>query len=54
MIPLRGEKVWDDYLNFKTLRIPFLNKEFTANNLLDLFIIICIIYKIDLKNKLIK
>lgn len=49
IIPLRGEKLWQDYLNFKSLRIPILNKEFTANNLLDFGIIFSIIY--TLKNK---
>ena len=44
IIPLRGEKLWEDYLNFKSLRLPILNKEFTANNIIDfilLFFLFC-------------
>lgn len=40
MIPLRGEKLWEDYLNFKTLRLPLLNKEYTANNLIDITVVL--------------
>ena len=49
-ISLRGEKIWEDYLNFKTLRIPLFNKEFTANNLIDITIIIFML-KLFLRNK---
>lgn len=49
-ISLRGEKIWEDYLNFKTLRIPIFNKEFTANNLIDIAVIILIL-KTFLRNK---
>ena len=38
IIPLRGEKIWEDYLNFKTLRIPLINKEYTANSLIDIIL----------------
>ena len=38
IIPVRGEKLWEDYLNFKSLRMPLINKEFTANNLIDFII----------------
>lgn len=44
IIPLRGEKLWEDYLNFKTLRLPLINKEYTANNLIDITILFCIFY----------
>ena len=40
MIPLRGEKLWEDYLNFKTLRLPLINKEYTANNLIDITVLL--------------
>ena len=49
-ISLRGEKIWEDYLNFKTLRIPLFNKEFTANNLIDISVIMLIL-KTFLRNK---
>lgn len=44
LIPLRGEKLWEDYLNFKTLRLPLLNKEYTANNLIDITVVLFFFY----------
>lgn len=52
LIPLRGEKLWEDYLNFKSLRIPFVNKEFTANNLFDFALMISLIYTLKYKKLL--
>ena len=49
IVPLRGEKLWEDYLNFKSLRLPILNKEFTANNIIDFTLLLCFLY--SLKNK---
>lgn len=51
IIPLRGEKIWEDYLNFKSLRIPIINKEFTANNILDFIFISSFIGLINKKVK---
>lgn len=44
ILPLRGEKLWEDYLNFKSLRLPIFNKEFTANNIIDIALLISIFY----------
>ena len=44
LIPLRGEKTWDNLLNFKILRIPGIDKEFTANQLSN-YIIAFIIFR---------
>ena len=49
LIPLRGEKTWDHFLNFKILRIPGINKEFTGNQLIDYFIAYLLILKLKLK-----
>ena len=49
IIPLRGEKIWEDYLSFKSLRIPIINKEFTVNNLFDFGLLFSLFYA--LKNK---
>jgi len=49
LIPLRGEKTWDHFLNFKVLRIPGINKEFTGNQLIDYFIAYLLIKKLKLK-----
>lgn len=51
LIPLRGEKIWNDYLNFKTIRFPIINREYTANNIID-SVIIC--YFIIYFNRIIK
>lgn len=50
IIPLRGEKLWEDYLNFKSLRLPILNKEFTANNIIDFGLLFSIFYSFKNRN----
>lgn len=45
---LRGEKIWEDYLNFKTIRLPIINKELTVNNIIDILLFF-ILYKINTK-----
>lgn len=52
LIPLRGEKLWEDYLNFKSLRIPIINKELTVNNLFDFALIVSLIYSLKYKKLL--
>lgn len=37
LIPLRGEKTWNDFLNFKIINIPF-HKELTADEIINYFI----------------
>ena len=37
LIPLRGEKTWDNFLNFKILRLPAIDKELTANQIFNYF-----------------
>ena len=44
LIPLRGEKTWNDFLNFKMIKI--LDKDITANHLTNLLIIFIIIKNI--------
>ena len=36
-IPLRGEKTYKNFLEFKILKLPYMKKEYTANELLDYF-----------------
>jgi GR25 family glycosyltransferase involved in LPS biosynthesis len=48
LIPLRGEKIWEHFLNFKVLRIPGINKEFTGNQLINYFIALLIFRKLNL------
>ena len=49
IIPLRGEKKFQQLLDFKYLREPFFNKEFTFNDLIDFFLTIIIIRKFLIK-----
>lgn len=37
-IPLRGEKSYNNFLEFKILRLPYIEKEYTANELIDYLI----------------
>ena len=46
LIPLRGEKKWKDFLNFKIINIPFY-KEITADEFINLFILY-LLYKYTL------
>ena len=46
MIPLRGEKKYQHFLEFKLLREPIYNKEFNANDLIDYFLGFIIIRKL--------
>ena len=49
LIPLRGEKTWNDFFNFKMIKI--LDKDITANHLTNLLIILFIINTIkNIKN----
>jgi GR25 family glycosyltransferase involved in LPS biosynthesis len=43
IIPLRGEKKYQHFFEFKLLREPILNKEFNANELIDYFLIFFIL-----------
>ena len=45
-IPLRGEKKYQHFLEFKLLREPIYNKEFNANDLIDYFLGFIIIRKL--------
>tara|TARA_B110001452_G_C15238069_1_gene428687 strand:+ start:2937 stop:3821 length:885 start_codon:yes stop_codon:yes gene_type:complete len=45
-IPLRGEKVYANFLEFKLLRLPYINKEYTANEIIDYFLGAIILKKI--------
>ena len=46
LIPLRGEKTWKDFLNFKMIKI--LDKDITANHLTNLLILLFIIKNIKI------
>lgn len=37
-IPLRGEKSYSNFLEFKILRLPYIEKEYTANEVIDYLI----------------
>ncbi len=45
IIPLRGEKKYQHFLEFKLLKEPFFNKEFNANDLLDYLLTFIILRK---------
>ena len=47
IIPLRGEKKYQHFLEFKLLKEPFFNKEFNANDLLDYLFIFIILRKVN-------
>ena len=49
IIPLRGEKKFQQLLDFKYLREPFFNKEFTLNDIIDHFLAFIIIRKFLIK-----
>ena len=49
IIPLRGEKKFQQLLDFKYLREPFFNKEFTLNDIIDYFLAFIIIRKFLIK-----
>ena len=46
IIPLRGEKKYQHFLEFKVFKEPFLEKEFNTNDLLDYFFTFIILRKI--------
>ena len=48
-IPLRGEKSYANFLEFKILKIPFFHKEYTANEIIDYFIGILLLKKLKYK-----
>jgi len=35
ILPLRGDKSYSNFLEFKVIKMPFINKDYTANNLID-------------------
>ena len=37
-IPLRGEKSYNNFLEFKIIRLPYIQKEYTANEIIDYLI----------------
>ena len=45
IIPLRGEKKYQHFLEFKLLKEPFFNKEFNVNDLLDYLLTFIILRK---------
>jgi GR25 family glycosyltransferase involved in LPS biosynthesis len=45
IIPLRGEKKYQHFLEFKLLKEPFFNKEFNVNDLLDYLLTFIILKK---------
>ena len=46
IIPLRGEKKYQHFLEFKLLKEPFFDKEFNANDLLDYLLAFIVLRKI--------
>lgn len=50
----RGEKTWKHYLSFKAIKLPYLNKELTNNNIIDIIFGVFLLNKIKnkFKNKL--
>lgn len=51
IIPLRGEKKYQHFLEFKLLKEPFFNQEFNANDLLDYLLTFIVLRKILQRNK---
>jgi len=47
IIPLRGEKKYQHFFEFKLLKEPFFNKEFSGNDLLDYLFIFIILRKVN-------
>ncbi len=43
LIPLRGEKTWEDFLNFKLIKLPYFNKDLTADQITSYLIIFIIL-----------
>jgi hypothetical protein len=56
MVPLRGEKKWNDFLNFKALRMPGLDRELIVDETINYAILAFILYNgvQILNNKLLK
>lgn len=46
IIPLRGEKRWDHFLNFKLLHLPLIDKDLTAIQIINYIIIYNIVKKV--------
>ncbi len=44
LLELRGEKTWQNFLEFKMLKLPYFKKEYTANELID-YIITLFLFK---------
>ena len=38
IFPLRGEKRYIHYLQFKLIKLPYFEKEYTANEVIDIFL----------------
>ena len=46
LINLRGEKKYENFLEFKMLKLPYLKKEYTANEIMDYIFTLLLIKKI--------
>ena len=56
LFPLRGEKTWDDFLNFKSIRIPGTERELIVDEVINYTIFATILYNSVhiVNNKLLK
>jgi GR25 family glycosyltransferase involved in LPS biosynthesis len=48
-LPLRGEKTYSNFFEFKIIKFPFLQKEYTANEVLDYILALMLIKKLKHK-----
>ena len=46
-IPLRGEKSYDNFLEFKIIRLPYIEKEYTANEVIDYLLPLILFKKLN-------
>ena len=45
-IPLRGEKSYNHFLEFKILKLPYFEKEYSVNEVIDYIIFLLLLKKI--------
>jgi GR25 family glycosyltransferase involved in LPS biosynthesis len=48
-LPLRGEKTYSNFFEFKIIKLPYLQKEYTANEVLDYILALMLIKKLKHK-----
>ena len=46
-LPLRGEKTYSNFLEFKIIKLPYFEKEYTTNELIDYLIAVILLKKIN-------